>query len=146
MNGAIERILILMAMQSEAEPLINALSLFSIDDALDRNLPFKAYHRGYRQPEIMLVISGTDERYEVDNIGPQAATLMAYIAINRFQPDLVISAGTAGGFRAKGAEIGTVYLSDREFIFHDRIVPFLASTCLRSAIIPPTIFDLWRKI
>src|SRR5688500_612387 len=38
------------------------------------------------------------------------------------QPDLVINAGTAGGFRAKGAAIGDVYVSSRT-LNHDRRIP-----------------------
>lgn len=123
MTQMIKRVLILMAMQSEADPLIKALSLLAMDIALDDELPFKVYVRNTPQQELALVVSGKDARYDVDNIGPQAATLMAYTAIKKFEPDLVISIGTAGGFSLKGAEIGTVYLSDQKFIFHDRIVP-----------------------
>jgi 5'-methylthioadenosine nucleosidase len=40
-------------------------------------------------------------------------------AIEHVAPTLVISAGTAGGFEARGGAIGSVYLADR-VLFHDR--------------------------
>jgi 5'-methylthioadenosine nucleosidase len=41
---------------------------------------------------------------------------------NNAQPDLVINAGTAGGFKAKGAAIGDVFVSSRT-LNHDRRIP-----------------------
>src|SRR5262245_28664327 len=123
MRYPIEKILILVAMQAEADPIIRTLHLQPSQQSIDAQLPFKAYEHCHPNQQIFLLVSGADPRYEVDNIGTQAATLMTYVGIERFQPDLVISAGTAGGFAARGAEIGTVYLSDDEFLFHDRIVP-----------------------
>ena len=43
----------------------------------------------------------------------------AYTSITAFEPDIVISAGTAGGFRSAGGEIGDVYLSTK-CVFHSR--------------------------
>ena len=43
-------------------------------------------------------------------------------AICEFKPDVVISAGTAGGFRSCTANIGDVYLSVK-CIFHSRRIP-----------------------
>jgi 5'-methylthioadenosine nucleosidase len=37
----------------------------------------------------------------VDNVGTVPASLTAYLAIQALDPDLVISAGTAGGFRSQ---------------------------------------------
>ena len=45
--------------------------------------------------------NGTCQTHGVDNIGTVAAGLTAYVALQEFKPDLVISAGTAGGFKAK---------------------------------------------
>lgn len=119
----LERILLLIAMQTEAEPIIRELGLQKSSPIADRQLPFQSYEIDGPDQHLFLLVSGTDPRYRVDNIGTQAATLMAYVGIEQFRPDLVISAGTAGGFSARGAQAGTVYLSDAEFLFHDRIVP-----------------------
>jgi len=123
----IKHICLLMAMRDEASPLIEQLSL-SEERRLPSALPFRLY-RGTIENDrkqsmtISLVISGTDPRYDVDNIGTQAATLMSYVAIEHLKPDVMISAGTAGGFSKRGAKVGTVYLSDDRFVFHDRRVP-----------------------
>jgi 5'-methylthioadenosine nucleosidase len=37
----------------------------------------------------------------VDNVGTVPAAIAAYLAIQAFKPDLVISAGTAGGMKSK---------------------------------------------
>ncbi len=122
MQTPIKKILILVAMQAEADPIIAALNLLATG-SFDAQLPFKSYERADADQQILLMVSGIDPRYRVDNIGTQPATLMAYVGIEYFRPDLVISAGTAGGFSASGAQIGTVYLSDDEFLFHDRQIP-----------------------
>jgi len=123
MQKPIETILLLVAMQAEADPIIRTLNLHPTQRLTDAQLPFKTYGINRTDQHIVLLVSGIDPRYRVDNIGTQAATLMAYVGIEQFQPDLVISVGTAGGFALRGAKIGTVYLSDDEFIFHDRQIP-----------------------
>lgn len=123
MEDPIRRISLLFAMQEEARPLIDALGLEPAPGLHDRDLPFVTYVGSADSLEVSVTVSGHDNRFEVDNIGPVAATLMSYTTIDHFAPDLVISAGTAGGFAARGAHIGTVYLSDDRFVFHDRVVP-----------------------
>jgi nucleoside phosphorylase len=44
---------------------------------------------------------------------------MEHAALQAFKPDLLISAGTAGGFKARGGEIGDVYIS-KAVMHHDR--------------------------
>lgn len=114
-----------MAMQSEAQPVIRAMNLQESpkDTIVDGHLPMQCYQGQHNGINISLFVSGLDERYGVDNIGSEAATLMAHEAIIKVSPDLLISAGTAGGFKKRGATIGTVYLSDKYFIYHDRRVP-----------------------
>ena len=63
----------------------------------------------------------------VDNVGTVPAALTAYLAIQAFKPDLVISLGTAGGFKAKRGKIGDVYLSTG-FANHDRHIPIPVSS------------------
>lgn len=116
-----------MAMQDEAQPIIDALGLQLDAGLLDSALPMRLYTGVYKGLQLSLLVSGKDERYGVDNIGTQAATLSAYVAVRDLQADVLISAGTAGGFAdlpyKRGASIGSVYLSDDEFVFHDRHVP-----------------------
>ena len=123
----INHIALLVTMQDEAQPLIDDLGLQLDPLLLDKELPMRLYVGSYKSLQLSLLLSGKDERYGVDNIGTQAATLSAYAAIRDIKADVLIGAGTAVGFAdlpdKRGADIGTVYLSDHEFVFHDRRVP-----------------------
>ena len=63
--------------------------------------------------------AGKDTRFGVDNVGTPAASLTTYLAAQAFQPELVISLGTAGGFKTKGAAIGSVFVGTST-VNHDR--------------------------
>lgn len=76
-----------------------------------------------RGASVHLITNGRDARHGVDLIGTQAATLSTAQAIEHLGPDLVISAGTCGGFRSRGGAIGDVYLASGELRYHDRRVP-----------------------
>ena len=66
-----------------------------------------------------MALVGADARFDVDSIGTQPAVTTTLHAIERFTPDLVISAGAAGGFESSGGHIGQVILADR-CVYHDR--------------------------
>jgi 5'-methylthioadenosine nucleosidase len=51
-----------------------------------------------------------------------SAAISAFVAINEFSPDLVINAGTAGGFKRCGGNIGDSYIGTH-FKHHDRRIP-----------------------
>lgn len=112
-----------MAMQEEAAPVIEALALQERADIFATHLPLRCFHRRETSRDVYLVWAGQDARFGVDYIGSEAATLSALETIRCLQPDLIISAGTAGGFAGRGASIGTVYLNEDRFVFHDRHVP-----------------------
>lgn len=115
-------IVLLYAMQAEAEPFLQAVDAHEVDCPGASWLPFRLFQFCLHEQRVHAMVSGADARFQVDNIGLEPATLMAYTAIHHLAPDLLISAGTAGGFDALGATIGTVYLADH-FLFHDRHVP-----------------------
>lgn len=114
--------LLLYAMQAEANPLLQLAGANPVPLPAPPWLPFRLYRGQLDGREVHALVSGIDARYDVDNIGLEAATLMAYVAIDALKPGLVVSCGTAGGFAAHGAQVGTVYLADT-FLFHDRHVP-----------------------
>lgn len=116
------RIGILMAMAAEAEPLLKKLELQAVDLS-DKNLNFQRFQGHYGDIEVILQTSGIDPVFKVDQIGTDAATLSTYCLLRETGCDLVLNPGTAGGFAAHGTHIGTVYLSHRQFVFHDRNVP-----------------------
>lgn len=68
------------------------------------------------------VTAGKCQLHGVDNVGTVPAAVTAYLAVHEFKPDLVISVGTAGGFKARGAAIGDVFLATA-FANHDRRIP-----------------------
>ena len=48
-------------------------------------------------------MNGKCDRFDVDNVGTTPAALASYLAITSLQPDLIINAGTCGGFERKTA-------------------------------------------
>ena len=50
------------------------------------------------------------------------AALSTFAAINELHPDVVINAGTAGGFKRQGGNIGDAYIGTH-FRHHDRRIP-----------------------
>lgn len=120
---SIKNVVILMAMQGEATPLINHFELTENSAYFPGALPFRCFQKKIGNLQVSLVTSGIDATHGVDNIGCEPATLMAHESISKLSPDLLISAGTAGGFASKEARIGTLYTSAKYFVFHDRIVP-----------------------
>lgn len=115
-------IVLVYAMQAEADPFLARCSAVEVAMPGPSWLPFRLFRCAHDRHEVHALVSGVDARFGVDNIGLEAATLMAYVAIEQWRPALMISCGTAGGFAARGAQIGTVYVGDT-FLFHDRHVP-----------------------
>lgn len=117
-----KKVCFIVAMQGEAKPLIRHFGLHHIEGCFG-SLPPQAYRASYAGKEIFLVTNGIEQETGLDYIGCEAAVLSAHLAVSSFSPDLIINAGTAGGFVSKGAEIGDVYLSNKYVVFHDRRVP-----------------------
>ncbi|PRY97780.1 5'-methylthioadenosine nucleosidase [Marinilabilia salmonicolor] len=111
-----------IAMRAEAQPLIDALQLVE-DSSFCQGLPMRAWTGEYRNIQLSLVINGKDPETGLDLIGTQAATLATQFAIDKFDPQLIVNAGTAGAFGENGAKIGDVFLSRDHVVFHDRRVP-----------------------
>lgn len=104
-------------MVDEAMPLIKSLRLVELPKVFGK-LPMRAFQKG----AITIMVNGTDPRYGVDNVATQPAAVAAQVGITTFNPDVVISVGTAGGFKKMGSEIGAVYLCTSHQ-FHDRRIP-----------------------
>ena len=140
-----QRIAIIMAMQSEAEALIQHLDLRKQDQPFRSGVPFELYQGGRQQAQLALFVSGTDPDFHVDNVATVPAALMTYLAIEKFTPDLVLNAGTAGGIAGQGCEIGDVYLGSGIFCFHDRRIPLPGFdqygmgrySCYDTSLLPP---------
>ncbi|KAJ8767574.1 hypothetical protein K2173_017918 [Erythroxylum novogranatense] len=119
----ISSILIIIAMQTEAMPVVNKFELKEETDSLfPSGVPWVRYHGTYKDLQIDLVWPGKDPTLGVDSVGTVSASLVTYAAIQTLKPDLIINAGTCGGFKAKGASIGDVCLVS-DVAFHDRRIP-----------------------
>jgi 5'-methylthioadenosine nucleosidase len=115
------RIVILMAMLGEAQPLITKLGMEKAPEGLPL-LTAEVYFKNINGAEIFLVTNGTCSTFNVDQIGTQPAAVTTYAAILTLRPDLILNAGTAGGFQRKGGDIGQVYVAT-EVKYHDRRIP-----------------------
>ncbi|KAF9676116.1 hypothetical protein SADUNF_Sadunf09G0104800 [Salix dunnii] len=126
----ISSILIIIAMQTEAIPIVNKFQLKEdFDSVFPNGVPWVRYHGFYKDLHINLVWPGKDSTLGVDSVGTISASLVTYAAIQALQPDLIINAGTAGSFKlidgsfqVKGASISDVFLAS-DVAFHDRRIP-----------------------
>jgi len=92
------KILTIFAMEDEAKPTIESLSLLEIKKD---KLPFKTYQGSVNGNELTVLVSGKNT-FGVDNVATQAASVMTALGIRDFSPDLVCNIGTAGGFESAG--------------------------------------------
>ena len=113
-----------MAMMDEAKPFIDRLSLTKNTCVFADLVPMQVFSGFYNSTEIFVIWNGEDKQHKVDNIGTQPATLATYLTITNIAPDIIISAGTAGGLKNRGCKIGDVYLSCGVFRYHDRRIPY----------------------
>nr|GMD81463.1 5'-methylthioadenosine/S-adenosylhomocysteine nucleosidase 2-like [Ipomoea batatas] len=102
------------------------------------------YYGNYKDLNISIVCPGKDPILGVENVGTVSAALLTYASIQALQPDLIINAGTAGGFKAKGVSIGDVFLVSH-VTFHDRRIPIpafdLYGVGLRQAFVTPNLLQ-----
>lgn len=63
--------------------------------------PCVTYSGKHHGVDVHVVWSGHDHEHGVDLIGTVPASLATYLACQALNPDLIISAGTAGGFKAR---------------------------------------------
>lgn len=111
-------------MEAEAAPMVKALNLQKDNPPrIPPPAPCISYSGTDWGMNIHLVVFGKCKVTDVDNVGTVPAALTTYLALQEFAPvDLVISAGTAGGFKSRGASIADVFLSTA-MVNHDRRIP-----------------------
>ncbi|XP_028765665.1 5'-methylthioadenosine/S-adenosylhomocysteine nucleosidase 1 [Neltuma alba] len=119
----VSSIVFIIAMQSEALPVVNRFQLTEDTNSLfPQGVPWVCYSGTYKNLNINLIWPGKDPTLGVDSVGTVSSSLVTYAAIQALKPDLIINAGTAGGFKAKGASIGDVFIIS-DCAFHDRRIP-----------------------
>lgn len=115
-------------MEAEAKPFIEHLKLAEDTTFFNTKtkLPFLAFRGTYEQCTLTVITNGKDHIHDtqVDNVGTVPAALATYLALEQLngECDLVINAGTCGGFKRKGAEIGDVFFTTA-VANHDRRIP-----------------------
>ena len=118
------RVLIVMAMHAEAKPVVRELGLKPVETPpWAAPVPMRLWQGQVGANEVDLVVNGQDSETGLDLIGTQAATASTMLGCEAFTPDLVVSAGTCGGFAKRGGSIGKVYLASDRVWYHDRRVP-----------------------
>eukprot|EP00602_Paraphysomonas_sp_CaronLab_P002234 CAMPEP_0185029264 /NCGR_PEP_ID=MMETSP1103-20130426/15459_1 /TAXON_ID=36769 /ORGANISM="Paraphysomonas bandaiensis, Strain Caron Lab Isolate" /LENGTH=271 /DNA_ID=CAMNT_0027563939 /DNA_START=58 /DNA_END=870 /DNA_ORIENTATION=+ len=127
-RGVVRSVVLIVAMQQEAMPFIERHSLVECAPSpFQPGSPMVAYTGTIEcmsggAIRIHLIWNGRCKIHNVNHVATTAAGVSTYAAISSFHPDLVISAGTAGGFGELGAHVGDVYLSTK-CIFHGRRIP-----------------------
>jgi 5'-methylthioadenosine nucleosidase len=111
-------------MEAEAQPFVDHLGLKAADDVFPANVPFCAFTGTHGEATVTVVTNGKDTVYGtgVDNCGTVPAALATFLALSSVKCDLLINAGTAGGFGRVGGAIGDVYLTTA-VANHDRRIP-----------------------
>ncbi|CAM6126710.1 unnamed protein product [Calypogeia fissa] len=116
-------VLLVVALQAELAPMVEKLKL--VEDtvsAFPAGVPWVKFSGLYKKIHVHAITPGKDEIYDVDHVGTVPASLITFAAVQAVKPDLIINAGTAGGFKRKGAKVGDVFLVT-ETANHDRRIP-----------------------
>lgn len=117
-GNKIKNVVIAIAMEAEAQPFIDHLSLKVDPTFFSSKSPFLAYQGTHESCNLTVITNGKDNVHGtgVDNVGTIPAALATYLALDKLNTsddkvDVLINAGTCGGFSRKGAEIGDVFLT-----------------------------------
>ena len=114
----VRTVAIVMAMRAEARPLIAAFD--AVSHPVPARRPFEWFVADRDDHRVVIAVNGVDPRHGVDLVGPEPAVMNTSAVIDEFGPDLVVSAGTAGGWQRAGAAVGDVYVSWPHVVRHDR--------------------------
>ncbi|KAG7371144.1 phosphorylase superfamily protein [Nitzschia inconspicua] len=125
----IQHVLVPIVMEAEAKPFVEHLGLESVEGFFPPHTPFLAYQGEHHSCKVTVVTMGKDTVYGtgMDNVGTTSAALGTFLALSRSEADgnpaqLVMNAGTCGGFQRQGGGIGDVYLTTG-VAHHDRRIP-----------------------
>ena len=111
MDPEIRTVLVICAMKEEISPFVEHFGLEKRTEPFMAGSPSWIVAWSGKAGAITLhaVWCGEDERFKSNNVATTAAAVTLYAAVAAIgRPDLVISAGTAGGFAQRGAAIGEV--------------------------------------
>lgn len=117
-----KKILIIMAMEQEARPIIKQLELKEIAPNTKILSDFPRFKGTFDGKEIMISLNGKSKEYDVDRIGTEFAALNTQTAVLDFKPDLIINAGTCGAF-SEDAQIADIFTTKSPIVYHDHRIP-----------------------
>lgn len=115
----ISKVGFIVAMTEEAAPFIAALGLTKRPST--GSAPTIVHEGTYRGASVVVYNPGTDAEGR-SFVGTDAAFLTTFLAASNDAPDLLVNAGTCGGFGKRGGAIGDVYAAT-SFRHHDRRTP-----------------------
>lgn len=119
----VKTIAVIIAMKAEAAPLVEHLGLKKAEPSpFPGPIPAEVFSGAVGDATVHVCCNGEAKGFGVDSVGTVPAALTAYQICEHLKPDLLINAGTAGGFKAMGGAIGDVYLATA-FKNHDRRIP-----------------------
>ena len=110
-------IAVIFAMRAEAAPLIAELDATKERASLR---PTQLYSARQGETKVVIGVNGVDPVHGVVLVGTEPAVLATMSVIDRWKPDIVISAGTAGGWSRAEANIGDVFVAWPHVVRHDR--------------------------
>jgi len=132
MGNEVKTIAVMFAMDAEARPLVDHLALEENPSAFARAngaAPMKCFTGRVTSSSnedaptvIHVVCAGSCAKHSVCNVGTVGAALSTYETCVSLKPDVIVNAGTAGGFAKRGGKVGDVYLGST-FKNHDRRIP-----------------------
>lgn len=114
------KILLIFAMEEEAKKTVEHFGFEQ--ENLSTALPYNLFKKNILGNTVYLSSLGIDPRFKVNSVGTVPAALTTYDLLDKKNFDLVINPGTAGGFQARGGEIGDIYLPTK-VLFHHREIP-----------------------
>ena len=115
----VKTIAVIIAMEAEAAPLVEHLGLKKQEASPFKGpLPAVVFSGVVGDATVHVCTNGKASGFGVDSVGTVPAALTAYNICASLEPDVLINAGTAGGFKAMGGAIGDVYL------VRTKVVPF----------------------
>eukprot|EP01127_Copromyxa_protea_P005180 TRINITY_DN1505_c0_g1_i2.p1 TRINITY_DN1505_c0_g1~~TRINITY_DN1505_c0_g1_i2.p1 ORF type:complete len:213 (-),score=42.95 TRINITY_DN1505_c0_g1_i2:322-960(-) len=138
-GGRVQRVLVVVAMTHEALPIISKLSLQKVEG--EKFLGSMVAYKGtVGTGEVFVITNGVANVYEedgqprkkdgefvqVERVSVTPASITTWEGIRRYSPDIVISAGTAGGVQRLGAVKRRVYVTQTPVKYFDRLIDFRA--------------------
>ena len=103
-------IVMFVAMEREAAPIAAALKLGAAQ-ALAARSSARIRRGEIAGARISLITPGVDSATGVDKIGPLHASMALHRALHATPCDLLLNAGTAGGFESRGSTIADIVIA-----------------------------------